>query len=73
MLLQTFYPSFQKADMKATSANRQRIDRTIHNIAGVNYRGCPDAWRQVESFISEDEASFFSKLKAEWKKREHTL
>ena len=64
---------FQKANIKITAENRQEIDRTIHNIAGVNYKNCPATWRQVKNLASEDEASFVLKLKVAWRNREHTL
>jgi len=60
---------FEKADIEVTPANRQEIERIIHDIVSVNYKNCPAAWRQVKRLISEDEATFVSKLKAAWKKR----
>ncbi|MBS7632198.1 hypothetical protein KEJ15_01050 [Candidatus Bathyarchaeota archaeon] len=38
----------EKAGIELTSANRQEIDRAIHRIAGVNYKDCPNAWKQVK-------------------------
>jgi hypothetical protein len=60
---------FEKAGLEVTPANRQEIDRIIHDIVSVNYKNCPDAWRQIKHLISEDEATFVSKLKAAWKNR----
>jgi hypothetical protein len=61
---------FEKAGIDVTPANRKEIDRIIHNLVGVNYKNCPAAWKQVKRLISEDEASFVSKLKAAWKNPE---
>ena len=60
---------FEKADIEVTPKNRQEIDKIIHGLVGVNYKNCPAAWKQVKRLISEDEATFVSKLKAAWKKR----
>jgi hypothetical protein len=59
---------FEKADIEVTPTNRQEIDRIIHDLVGVNYKNCPAAWKQVKRHISEDEATFVSKLKDAWKK-----
>jgi hypothetical protein len=60
---------FQKAGIEVTSANRQEIDRIIHDIAGVTYKNCPAVWRQVKTRILEDEANFASTLKHAWENR----
>jgi len=60
---------FEKAGIEVTSANRQEIDRIIHDIVDVNYKNCPAAWRQVKSRILEDEASFVSMLRDSWENR----
>jgi hypothetical protein len=61
---------FKKAGIEATPANRQEIDKIIHNLVGVAYKNCPAAWKQVKRHISEDEANFVSMLKDAWEKRE---
>ena len=60
---------FEKVGIEVTSANRQEIDRIIHNIVGVNYKNCPATWKQVKSRISENEANFVSMLKDTWENR----
>jgi hypothetical protein len=54
---------FKKAGVEVTSENKREIDRVIHGIAGVEYKNCPAAWREVKRRIAEDEESFVSKLK----------
>ncbi len=55
---------FEKAGTTVTSENRQEIDRIIHNIAGVEYKNCPAAWREVKKKLAKDEEGFVSALKA---------
>jgi hypothetical protein len=54
---------FKKAGIDVTSENKREIDRVIHGIAGVEYKNCPAAWREVKKRIAENEESFVSKLK----------
>jgi molecular chaperone GrpE (heat shock protein) len=58
---------FEKAGIEVTPANRQEIDKIIHNIVGVTYKNCPATWKQVKQLILEDEANFASLLKDAWK------
>lgn len=60
---------FTKAGIEVTSENKREIDRVIHSIAGVEYKNCPAAWREVKKRIAEDEEAFISELKARWSKR----
>jgi hypothetical protein len=60
---------FEKAGIEVTSANKRELDRIVHNIVSVNYKNCPDTWRQVKSLILEDEANFASMLKDAWENR----
>jgi hypothetical protein len=54
---------FEKAGIQITPQNRQEIDRIIHDMVGVDYKNCPDTWRQVKKRVLEDEAGFVSTLK----------
>jgi hypothetical protein len=60
---------FEKAGIEVTPANKQEIDRIIHDIVGVTYKNCPAAWRQVKTRVLEDEANFVSMLKDAWENR----
>ena len=62
-------PILKKSGIEVTSENRQKIDRIIHEIVGVNYKNCPAAWKQVKNRILEDEAGFVSMLKEALNKR----
>jgi len=54
---------FEKAGIEVTSENKRDIDRVIHRIVGIEYKNCPDAWREVKKRIAEDKEGFTSKLK----------
>jgi len=54
---------FKKAGIEVTSENKREIDKAIHSIVGVEYKNCPDSWREVKKRIAEDEEGFVSKLK----------
>ena len=60
---------FKKAGIEVTPQNRREIDRTIHDIVGVDYNNCPAAWKQVKNRLSQDEAGFVAMLKEAWNNR----
>jgi hypothetical protein len=57
---------FQKAGIEVTPQNRQKIDKIIHDIVGVEYKNCPATGRQVKKRMAEDEAGFVAMLKNAW-------
>jgi hypothetical protein len=57
---------FEAAGIEATPQNKQQIDRIIHNMVGVEYKNCPETWRQVKNLRAEDEAGFVAMLKNAW-------
>jgi len=60
---------FQKAGVKVTKENKREIDKIIHDIVKVNYKNCPETWKEVKKRITEDEDNFVVMLKEAW--REH--
>jgi len=54
---------FEKAGIEVTKRNRNEIDRIIHTIAGVNYKNCSAAWKEVKKRLAEDEEAFVSNMK----------
>ncbi len=54
---------FTKAGIEVTGENKREIDRVIHCIVGVDYKNCPDAWREVKKRIAANEEDFVAKLK----------
>lgn len=58
---------FGKAGIEVTKENKRDLDKIIHKIMRVEYKNCPDTWKEVKKKLAEDEAGFVSRLKAEWK------
>ena len=54
---------FKKAGIRVTDENKREIDRVIHGIVGVEYKNCPDTWREVKKRLADDEEDFVSELK----------
>lgn len=59
---------FEKAGIQVTPENKKEIDRMIHNIVNVEYKNCPDTWRQVKILLQKDETDFVSILVDAWSK-----
>ena len=60
---------FSKADIEVTSENKREIDKVIHGLVGVEYKQCPDVWREIKKRLAQDEAGFILSLKQAWKSR----
>ena len=56
---------FEEAGILVTKENRKKIDETIHDIVGVDYKNCSETWKQVKGIIKDDESrkAFISKLR----------
>ena len=52
-----------------TKENKQDVDRVIHSIVGVDYKNCPETWKQVKRILAEDEENFLKRLQREWTER----
>ena len=59
-------PIFEKAGVVVTKENKQRIDKAIHNIVGIEYKNCSSTWMEVKKRILEDEEGFVNKLRITW-------
>ena len=55
---------FEKANIKITIENKQKIDRIIHNVVGIECKNCSAVWREVKKRIDEDEKDFVLILKS---------
>ena len=60
---------FSKADIEVTSDNKREIDKIIHGLIGVEYKHCPDVWREIKRCLAQDEAGFVFALQQAWKSR----
>jgi len=56
---------FEKTGITITKGNKQDIDRVIHSIVGVEYKNCPETWKEVKKRMTEDEEGFVNTLKRE--------
>jgi len=57
----------KEAGIEVTPANKKRIDRAFHQVAGVPYKDCPAAWKKLKADLAGDEAArhaMAEKLKA---------
>lgn len=57
---------FAEIGIEITKENKKDIDRTIHEIAGIEYKDCPTTWRTLKAEFLGDEkkrAAFVNKLK----------
>ncbi|KON34623.1 hypothetical protein AC477_00205 [miscellaneous Crenarchaeota group-1 archaeon SG8-32-1] len=54
---------FEKAGITITIENKGKIDKAIHQIAGIKYKNCSATWKVVKKKIIEDEENFVKTLK----------
>ncbi|UCD73538.1 MAG: hypothetical protein JSW01_02540 [Candidatus Bathyarchaeota archaeon] len=56
---------FEEAGISVTKENRKKIDETIHDIVGVDYKNCSETWKQVKDIMKDDESreAFILKLR----------
>ena len=54
---------FEKAGIEVTKENKREVDRVIHGIVGVEYKNCPNTWKEVKKRLAENEEDFVSELK----------
>jgi len=58
----------REAKIEVTTENRKKIDEVIHKIAGVHYKSCPAAWKEVKRLMAEDEDALVKRIKEEFAK-----
>lgn len=56
---------FVKAGITVTSENRKQLDKVIHDLVHVDYKGCLKTWRVVKVRLV-DEAGFIQDFKTAW-------
>ena len=57
---------FDEAGIEVTPSNKKQIDQAIHQIAGIDYKDCPDTWKRLKQQIMPDgqkRQDFIYKLK----------
>ncbi len=46
---------FGEAGIEVSPTNRKQIDQVIHQLVGIDYKDCPDAWKKLKQQIFSDE------------------
>ena len=46
-----------EAGIAVAPLNRKEIDQAFHRIAGVAYKDCPAAWKELKQKLQSDEGS----------------
>ena len=54
---------FEEIGIEVTKENKREIDKVIHELVGVNYKDCSNAWREVKKKLAEDEEGFINVLR----------
>ena len=57
---------FEEVGLTPDGGNKKEIDRVIHEVVGIEYKACPDVWREVKAYIKrspEGRVEFVEKLK----------
>jgi predicted Fe-Mo cluster-binding NifX family protein len=63
---------FKEAGIEVTPANRKKVKEAIHNLAGVDDKDCPAAWKKLKQQVLNNErnrSDFVNKLRAEMSRR----
>jgi uncharacterized protein YijF (DUF1287 family) len=60
---------FRKAGITVTKDNKQELDKLVHQLVKVNYKNCPQTWKEIKKRITADEAHFVAQLKTAWNQR----
>lgn len=45
-----------EAGITVTTDNKKEVDRLVHEYLGVEYKHCPDAWKEFKIRVRDDEA-----------------
>ena len=56
--------------IEVTSGNKKEIDRAIHAYAGIEYKNCSAAWKEIKEMIRSDDKrrkKFIAAIKKELK------
>ncbi|MDH7499263.1 MAG: hypothetical protein QHH30_02630 [candidate division NC10 bacterium] len=47
---------FSQAGLAVTQENKKAVDQALHELAGVPYKACPEAWKAIKEKYLADEA-----------------
>jgi len=59
---------FAEAGIQVTKENKRDLDRLLHQLAGVAYKNCPQAWRGIKNLKADEtmRRKLVEDLKARW-------
>jgi hypothetical protein len=60
---------FQKAGITVAKESKAELDKIIHNLVKVNYKNCPQTWKEVKKRIASDETHFIVQLQTAWNQK----
>lgn len=46
---------FKEAGIEVSQENKKLIDSKIHQLVGVPYKNCPEAWKKVKEWLKTEE------------------
>jgi len=52
-----------KAGIEVTDENKEKLDRHIHEVVGVDYKNCSDTWKEIKKRMEIDEEDFLRSLR----------
>jgi hypothetical protein len=57
---------FNEAGIVVTPNTRKQIDQAIHQVVGVTYKECPQAWKMLKQIMGDEQKrqDFIKKLQA---------
>jgi hypothetical protein len=57
---------FDEAGIAVTPNNKKELDKAIHQIVDVDYKNCPETWKEIKAGIAtaDKREEFIQKLKS---------
>ncbi|HTY47641.1 MAG TPA: hypothetical protein VMB46_08270 [Methanomassiliicoccales archaeon] len=56
------------AGIDVNKENRRKVDEAVHRVAGVKYKSCESAWKQIKKMMAEDKELLADRIRQEFAK-----
>ena len=56
------------AGIEVNKENRRKVDEAVHRVAGVKYKSCESAWKQIKKMMAEDRELLADRIREEFAK-----
>ena len=56
------------AGIEVNKENRRKVDEAVHRVAGVKYKSCESAWKQIKKMMAEDKELLADRIREEFAK-----